>query len=245
VIVKVSYCCLAAFMISCILLALLAHRIANGKPCWNADGIRAAFLALLGQSVLLILSLPAVYDTVSGQFAASMVILFVIVVLGFPILCATYYYVTVLGGWLGRGLHSPQTPLPGTEIPELDQAMALLRKHDADGAARLVGEFLERRPTDRQALRFATELELGRGDPGRAASFCRRALAADAKIRATRTGLVEEERVRLLSLLADALEADGRAAEAAGALEAGLAGLGTERFRKNLAERARRLRGGG
>ena len=237
-----SSVCLALFMASCVLLALAAARAAGGAPAFGLDRPRAAVRILLGQFALLALSLPAVYSVVGGEFMASLVILFVIFVLGLPLLCATYYYVSVFGSWVGRGVYTPDAELPGTELPELDRAMALRSRGELDAAAALAEAVLAGRPQSIGALRFLADLELRRGRPGRAAGLCRRALAADLEIRATRTGLVEEERVRLISLLAEGLEADGRPDEAAEALEEELRGLASGRSRELLAERAARLR---
>ena len=179
-----------------------------------------------------------------GRFAFSLIILFVIFVLSLPILSATYYYVSVFGGVLGRSVYAPDATLPGTEIPELDQARALVHRGDLQGAAARAEEFLAGHPENIDALRFLADIELRRENFDRSAGLCRRALAADAEIRATRTGLAEEERVRLLSLLADAFERGGRGEEAAEAIEENLELLTTERFRRTLSERAARLRGG-
>jgi hypothetical protein len=245
VLTGISSVFLVLFMASCVLLALAAGRAARGALVFGLDTPQTAARVLLGQLALLALSLPAVYGVVGGQFMPSMVILFVIFVLGVPLLCATYYYVSVFGGWLARGIYTPEAGLPGTELPELDRAMALRQRGEVDAAAELAGSFLVDHPKNIPALRFMADLELRRGRPGRAAGLCRRALVADLEIRATRTGLVEEERVSLISLLAEGLEADGRPDEAAQALEEELASLSSERSRELLAERAARLRPAG
>jgi hypothetical protein len=123
-----------------------------------------------------------------------------------------------------------------------DRAMALRERGELGAAAELAEGFLAAHPKSIAALRFLADLDLRRGRPGRTAGLCRRALAADRGIRATRTGLVEDERVRLISLLAEGLEADGRPDEAAEALEEELRGLAAGHSRELLAERAARLR---
>ncbi len=245
IVIAASCVCLILFIATCVLLGCVGMRISGGGNTFGFDSAKRGAQVLLAQTALLLFSAPAVHNITGGRFAFSLIILFVIFVLGLPILMAVYYYVAVFGGFLGRSVYAPNTPLPGTEIPELDRARALVHRGDLEGAAALAGEFLAGHPESIDALRFLADIELRRENFDRAAALCRRALAADAEIRATRTGLAEEERVRLLSLLADAFERGGRGEEAAEAIEENLELLTTERFRKTLSQRAARLRSAG
>ncbi len=243
--IAASWACLVLFIASCLLLGAAGIRISGGRETFGFDSPKRGAQALLVQTALLLLSSFAVYSVVGGEYAVSLTILFVVFVLGVPLALATCYYVAVFGGFLGRSIYAPDVMLPGTEIPELDRARALVHRGDLEGAAARAGEFLAGHPANIDALRFLAGLELRRGNFDRAAGLCRRALQADAEVRATRTGLAEEERVRLLALLADAFERGGRGAEAAEAIEENLSLLTTERFRRTLSERAARLRGEG
>jgi hypothetical protein len=242
----VSYACGLLFILSCVFLACAAGRISSGRPTFGLESGGKALLILIAQVVLLFSSSFAVYDQVYMQHGAQttgMTILFVMLIYGLPITCATYYYVAVFGGWLGKSIYAPEVVLPGTEVPEIDKAMALSQRGDMEGAVELLETFLAEHPESIDALRFLAGLELRRERHGRAAELCERALTADTRIRLTKTGLAEEERVKILSLLADAMERGGRSGAAANVLEDNVEGLTTERFRALLGERARRLRG--
>ncbi len=237
-----SYVSLVLFMASCLLLGLLSGRVSAGKPTFGAEKIRFAVSAFLVQLFLFLTSTPAVYQNVGGRFMYSMVILFTVFVLGVPAIFASRYYVMVFGNWVGRSVYMPDVQLPGTEIPETDRARALAVRGDLDGAAGLLSEFVERNPESLPALHLLASFQLRRGKFAEATELCRRALEADAAIRATKTGLVEEGRVDLVALLSDALERAGRRAEAADAVEREAEKLSTDRFRRILSERAARLR---
>jgi tetratricopeptide (TPR) repeat protein len=240
--IAASYVFLVLFMASCIFLGLLATRINAGKPTFGAEKIRFTICAFLTQLFLFVLSTPAVYHNTGGRLMFSMVILFAIFVLGVPAALASYYYVTFIGGWFARSIYMPDVKLPGTEIPETDHARGLAVRGDLDGAAALLAEFLEKKPDSLPGLQLLASLQLRREKFAEATDLCRRALEADAAIRATKTGLVEESRVDLVTLLADALERAGRRTEAAEAVEREAQSLKGDHYRRILAQRAARLR---
>ena len=235
-----SYFCLALFLGSGVLLGLAAFRANSGEGILGLDSARGALTALGGQLLLAGLSLPAISQCIGGS--AAFAILFGIIILGGPATLSTYYYITVLGGALGRSVYTPEANLPGTETAEIDRARALAARGSPDEAVALVELFLEKQPDNIEALTFLAGLELNRERFKRSAELCRRALEADAAVRATNTGLAEEGRADLITLLADALERTGSRAQAAGAIEKQLETLTVERYRKTLAERAARLR---
>jgi hypothetical protein len=245
VLLGLSYLCMVSFFASGVLLGCAAVRITRGRPTFGLDSGRRAGAAALVQLTLLFGSSFAVYGRVRSanqMQTMGLTVIFVLVVYGVPVAFATYYYVSVLGGWLGKSIYGATAELPGTDIPQVGKAMALTHRGDLVGAATLLEGFLAENPGNIEGLRTLADVELRRRRFGRAAELCRRALRADSELRATKTGLAEEQRVKILSLLADALERDGRGREAAGVIEACLAGLNTQRFRNLLAERAARLR---
>jgi hypothetical protein len=245
--VKLSYAFLALFCAVAVLLGLVAWRKEAGKQTFDLEKPKSAWRMLWVLGLLLALSSPAVYDTTdmdSAQGSMGMTILFVLIVLGFPAVCIAFYYVSVLGNWFGEAVYGDDSPPPpGAEAAELDRARAAAARHDLPEAIRLTEEQLRIQPDNLEALHYLAVLLFRNGNYDRCAEVTRQALARDAAARATNTGLIEEGRADLLTLLADALERAGRAEEAATVLEKALPSLTVERFRRTLAERAERLRG--
>jgi hypothetical protein len=236
-----SYICFGLFCGASLLLGLVAMRKEAGKPTFDLEKPRAAWHMLWVLGLLLLLSSPAVCDTTGMEL--PYIILLVIVVMAVPAVCIAFYYVSVLGNWFGEAVYGDDSPPPpGAEPAELDRARAAAARHDLPEAIRLTEEQLRAQPDNLEALHYLAVLLFKTGAYDRSAEVARQALSRDSAVRATNTGLIEEGRAELLTLLADALERAGRAEEAAVVLEKALPSLTVERFRRTLAERAERLR---
>ena len=240
----VSFGCLALLYATGVLLALVAGRKEAGKPTGELHTPRWAFRALTAQIVLLLLTAPGLYSIVCGEAMASWTVIIGLALYSFPAVLSVIYYLSVLGDWLGSAFFGDNAPaLPGAESADLDKARAAVARQDLPGGIALAEEYLRTHPDHLEAVHFLAVLEFKSKSYARCADLARRALALDAAVRLTNTGLIEEGRADLLALLADALERAGRPQDAAAELEQALDSLRVQRFRKSLAERAARLRG--
>lgn len=238
-----SFACLVLFYAVSVLLFMLALRREAGKAVGDWYTVRGAVRALIIQLVLLVMSSLAMFSMARGQNMGSWTILIGLAVFTIPAAGSAYYYVSVFGDRVGNELFGTDAaPPPGAENPELDRARAAAARNDLAGAISLTEEYLAGHPDSLDALHYLAVLRLKSREYDRSADAARRALSVDAAIRATGTGHIEEVRADLLSLLADALERSGRAAEAAEVLEKSLGSLTVERYRRTLGERAARLR---